>query len=234
MSPTRVLRRTLEQALETHLASTVLFEALGAAGSEVPQSLDDVLLVVRGPLRDVLSRRLGTEEANLLVGRVEDQLTPNEPSTVEVSLDDFALESSRKDDSTTAVPTALEAVRVMVLAGGQAFAHKLEVALGSERVDPFVVSSPVELKDALVAAPPAILLVDATDFPGIDSKALIGAAHAVPTTTACVLWGLELPYGRQFVAAIEAQHRRWVTLELREGIAPLLDLVRSRRKPRPA
>ena len=68
------------------------------------------------------------------MGRVEDQLTPNEPSTVEVSLDDFALESSRKDDSTTAVPTALEAVRVMVLAGGQAFAHKLEVALGSERV----------------------------------------------------------------------------------------------------
>ena len=52
------------------------------------------------------------------------------------------------------------------------------------------------------------------------------------STTACVVWGRELPYGRVLAEATEASGRAWITLEKKEGIAPLLDLVRSRRKNR--
>jgi hypothetical protein len=238
------LRSTLEEALETHVASTVLFEALGAAGAEVPQSREEVLAVVRGPLREVLARRLDAEHAAGLVTRLEEQLgpppaepgaeaaSPDDVSTVELPLDELAERTSREDE-TTAVPTA-EAVRVLVLAAGSGFARRLELTLGERRVEATHVDGPAGLARALEAEPPAIALLDATDFPAIDRSAVLAAAADLPGTTACVLWGAELPYGRRFVEGIDEGTRRWVLLELREGIGPLLDLVRSRRRSRRA
>jgi len=231
--PTRLLRSTLEESLETHVASTVLFEALGAAGAEVPQSLEEVLRVVRGPLYEVLARRLDGEQAQILVERIEEQLAPrpDDPSTVELALDELAVQTGR-EDATTAVPTA-DAVRVLVLASGSGFARRLEVTLGGRRVDAVHVDGPAGLNRALEEGPPAILLLDASDFPAIDRGAVLSTALSLPSTTACVLWGAELPFGRRFVQGIDQQRRRWVVLELREGIAPLIDLIRSRRRRRP-
>lgn len=234
VKPTRVLRSTLEQALETHVASTVLFEALGSAGQTVPQTREDVLRVVEGPLRRALARRLDAGEADLIVQRIAEQLAPPPPpspedlSTVELPLDDLA-EETRPQDATTAFPTA-EAVPVLVLSSGPGFAHRLELALGEQRVKPRHVDGPTALKAALEGEPPAIVLLDAADFPALERSAILSLAHGLPATTACVLWGAELPFGRRFVQAIEAQGRRWVVLELKEGIAPLLDLIRSRRR----
>lgn len=236
LKPTRVLRSTLEQALETHVASTVLFEALGGAGHGVPQTREDVLRVVDGPLRAALARRLDAGEADLLVERITEQLTPppedvstEDVSTVELPLDELA-EETRREDATTAFPTA-EAVRVLVLSSGPGFAHRLELALGEQRVRPAHVDGPNALTAALEEDdPPAIVLLDAADFPAIERNAIFSLAHALPTTTACVLWGAELPFGRRFVEGIDERERRWVVLELKEGIAPLLDLIRSRRR----
>lgn len=229
-SPTRLLRDTLEESLETHVASTVLFEALGASASGVPQTEDEVLAVVRGPLREALARRLDAEKAELLVDRIAEQLTPRpeEPSTLELSLDELAEETSR-EDATTAFPTA-EAVRVVVLAAGPGFARRLEITLGEDRVEARHADGPAGLKSALEGDPPAILLLDATDFPALEPNAVLSAANGLPATTSCVLWGAELPYGRRVAGAIEGLERRWVTLELEEGIAPVLDLIRSRRR----
>lgn len=228
--PTRVLRRSLEEAMEVHAASTVLFEALGASGANVPQTRDDVLTLVRGPLRQVLTRRLDAERAEAIVAHIVSRLCPD-PSTLEMPLDELAAET-RREDSTSSFTTAHEVVSVMVVAASLGFAQRINVAFGTGRVAPWVVSTELELADGLEGTPPPIVIVDASDIPAIPQRALMQKLTALPSTTACVVWGRELPYGRSLAQAAEASGRAWITLEKKEGIAPLLDLVRSRRKNR--
>ncbi len=234
-SPTRVLRRALEDALETRAASSILFEALSDAGKRIPQTLEEVLEVVRGPLRGVLTRRLGEHQGLALVMRIEAELVPagGELATMELSLDELAAET-RREDATAAFPTADRAVPVLIVAAGRAFEHRLAVALGERRAAPTTVTGHDGLRHALSGEPPSIFVVDASDLPAIDPSRVIAAAAAFPATTTCVLWGPRLPYGRRFTAAMAGSARSWLTLELREGIEPLLDLVRSRRTHRRA
>ncbi len=233
MAPTRVLRRTLEEALDTRLASSVLFEALGASGKGVPQTQDEVLRVVHGPLREALSRRMGDPDALAIVDRIHDALARayDAVTTQERPLDELAAETS-PDEATASFPTQDRAVPVLVIASGRGFEHRLGIALGEGRVAPVTVRSHEGLRRALDSETPALFLVDASDFPAIDPSRVLAAADSLPSTTTCVLWGAELPYGKSFARAIEAHPRRWITLVLREGIDPLLDLVRSRRRSR--
>jgi hypothetical protein len=234
-NPTRMIRRTLEEALETRTASAVLFEALSASGKGVPQTRSEFLAVVSGPLREALHRRLEADYADELVHRIARQLMPryDEPMTVEATLDDLAL-TTRDDEATTAFPTEDRAVRVLVVAAGGSFASRLAMALGENRAAPRAVGTPDQLRLALLeGTPPPIFVVDASDVAPIEAARVAHAGDQLPTTTACVLWGSELPYGRTFAKAVSGQRRNWVLLEVREGIAPLLDLVRSRRKSMP-
>lgn len=229
-APTRVLRRTLERALETRDASTLLFEALSASENRVPHTLDEVLEVVRGPLRHALEKRLGPEQAAAIVLEIEEALgvTFDAVETQERPLDDLVSET-RPDEATASFPTADRSVRVLVVAGGRGFEHRLEVALGEQRVAPTTVSSHEGLRHALGKEPPPVFLIDASDFPSIDPARLIAAAQALPSTTACVLWGAELPYGKNLARSLERNGRAWIQLALREGIEPLCDVIRSRR-----
>jgi hypothetical protein len=232
---TRVLRRTLEEALDTRRASSILFEALNAAGKRVPRTHDEVLAVLRGPLRGVLARQLGDEEAGALVGRIESALMPacDPVDTQEVPLDELAAQT-RLEDATAVFPTEDRAVPILIAAAGRGFEQRVAIALGERRAAPTTVSSHEGLQRALDRPPPAVYLIDATDFPAIDPGRLLNAARALPSTTVCVVWGVDLPFGRNLARAVAAHDRTWVLLELREGIAPLLDLVRSRRKSRVA
>lgn len=233
LTPTRIVRRTLEDVLETRVASAVLFEALSASGKQVPQTLAEVLAVVRGPLRHALEKRLDASDADQIVARIVGELVPvyEEPRTVEQPLDELAAET-RDDEATTAYTTADSAVPVLVVAAGRGFTSRLAMALGDGRVAPFQVGDERALAIALTESAPPIFLIDASDFPSIDAINLLATAERLPATTACVLWGADLPYGRTLARTIAAQKRQWVVLELRGGIAPLLDLVRSRRRSR--
>jgi hypothetical protein len=233
LTPTRIVRRTLEDALETRAASAVLFEALSAAGNQVPQTRAEVLAVVRGPLRHALEKRLDVERADEIVAKIEGELLPvyEEPRTVELPLDELAAET-RGDEATASYVTADSAVPVLVVAAGRSFTARLAMALGDGRVAPYTISDARALGIALGGTAPPIFLIDASDYPSIDATDLLSSAARLPMTTACVLWGADLPYGRTLARTIAAQKRQWVVLELREGIAPLLDLIRSRRRSR--
>ena len=221
--------------LDTRRASSILFEALNAAGSRVPQTGEELREVVRGPLRAVLVRELGDESADALCDRIEEELAPayDALDTQEVPLDELAAET-RPEEATTAFPTADRAVPISIAAAGRGFEQRLAIALGERRAAPFTVSSHEGLQRALADDPPPVYLIDASDFPAIAPSRLLTAAQALPSTTACVVWGADLPFGRNLVAATASHDRNWVLLELREGIAPLLDLVRSRRRSRVA
>jgi hypothetical protein len=179
----------------------------------------------------VLHKRLDAETAKDIVDAVEAQIQPklDELATLELPLEALAIQT-RKDEVTATFVMEERAVPVMIVANGPSFESRLSVALGEQRAAPFTVSSHESLDRALRELTPPIVVVDASDFPSIDPRKVITAASSLPPTSACVLWGVELPYGRNVARAIATMPRKWVELELREGIAPLLDLVRSRRK----
>ena len=45
-----------------------------------------------------------------------------------------------------------------------------------------------------------------------------------------MLWAPKLPYGKSFQKELTPAVREWLTFDQREGIDPLLDLIRSRRR----
>lgn len=232
VSPSRVLRRALEEALEKHVASTVLFEALDAAGNQIPRTVEDVLHVVRGPLRDALSRRLDAEAAEGLLYRIEEQLSPYDPTTVELDLDELDADTISEKDTTIQMRTEDKAVPVVVLSGSGSFAERLQMTLGENRVATYPTHDKDSFDSAVDESDPAVVLIDGTDFPSIEARDVLKMFHVLPPTTARVLWGAELPYGRNLIELLEGDARGWVILELKEGISPLLDLVRSRRNAR--
>lgn len=227
LAPARVLRRTLEEALTAKVASAVLFEALGTGGG-VPRSLSEVLAIVHGPLRAILEKRLGASDASALVAKIEAGLRPvwDEVATVDAPLDELAAQASA--DATAAFPVQRNPVMVAIVAGGPGFELRLATALGPQRAAPFTVRSLADLRE-LAESPPGVLLVDASDFPPVRAPEIVEVARKLPRSTACVLYGCDLPYGNAFLSVLAGEARPWVTLELREGIAPLLDLIRSRR-----
>ena len=108
----------------------------------------------------------------------------------------------------------------------------LQMTLGENRVATYPTHDKDSFDTAVDEADPAVVLIDGTDFPSIEARDVLKMFHVLPPTTARVLWGAELPYGRNLIELLEGDARGWVILELKEGISPLLDLVRSRRNAR--
>jgi hypothetical protein len=215
----RLVREVLEGVLAPKLAQAVLFEALGSA-RELPNTTTDLLHLVRGPVHESVQERAGSSQATAVVARLEHMLArrlsqPPPPAD---------------GDATVAVPTHEEAVHMLIVASGPWFGGRLSAALGPERVAPAYASHAAALEGAWDAHFPAVVLVDATDFPAIDPGALAAGLRGLPGTTTVAIWGSELPYGRKVRFALEEGGVGAMAFEQAGGIDPLLDLIRSRRR----
>ncbi len=214
-----VIREALECVLAPEVAAAVFFESLNGPDG-VPETKDEVMLMVRGPLYASLVERVGPDEANAVVQRILITLEPMQSGS--------APRKSREDDATRAVPTHKRPVKVRVIAGGPGFATRLRYVLGPTRIEVASSADP----DALVReAPPApsIIIVDATDFPPHGPDAIVRALDGLPPTTTRVLWASELPFGQRCREAFLEAAEEIVALTRAEGIEPLLDLIRSRK-----
>jgi len=228
------VREALEGALSPSITSAVLFEALDSHGSAIPRSRDELLAMIRGPLAEALGRRLDASQAESVLLRIE-ELLDEEDETAPVPRTTSAADprpraepSPRERDATTAVPTAREPVSVVVLAAGNAFAHRLGTALGPRRVTARTTADPARLGERRPT--PAIVVVDATDFAAVEPRAVASALRDLPGTTVRLVWGSELPYGRSVTAALFRAGVEHTTCDRNEGIDPLVDLVRSRHR----
>jgi hypothetical protein len=237
-SAVTVIRKALEGVLSPSATSSVLFEALGNHGQSIPRSTIELTELVRGSLSIALSRRLGPTRAAQVVSSIERAIETapfgepeplRRPADPDATAPLAAVMHGRDADATATVPTATAAVDVEVFAAGRGFVDRLVTVLGPRRVAPSVTSDIDRVGRS--TPPPAILVVDATDFtptsPGVVS---IGLAR-FPTTTAIVVWGAELPYGRSIVKVAAERSLHVVPLPRAHGIDPLLDLIRSRRRP---
>jgi hypothetical protein len=214
----RLVREVLEGAMAPKVAQAVLFEALGNAPA-LPENISDMLVLVRGPVKDALRRRAGAMEATALVARLEHMLGRRQSQPPPPA----------DHDATLAVPTDADAVRVLIVAAGPWFGGRLAAALGPGRVAPVYAHSAEALAHTVGTWPPSLLVVDATDFPAIEPKGLAQALRKLPSTTTVAIWGGDLPYGRRALFALEEAGVHAMGFEQGAGIEPLMDVIRSRR-----
>src|SRR5690606_32104130 len=70
-----LIREAPVSGLEPDVAASVFFESLNGPGG-VPETKDEVVLMVRGPLCSALNARVGSEESNEVVDRILATLAP--------------------------------------------------------------------------------------------------------------------------------------------------------------
>jgi len=248
----QLVRETLEGIVEPSVATSVLFDSLSVWGRGIPQGPSEVLELVRGPLKDMLHRRIGDEAGPALAVLEAHLISIANPVSVPPSLppepleDDFPeLEESGdldvvldidfdeddENDTMTAQMTAMEQpVIVLVVAGYREFAQRLTAAIGMERVHTITVGDVNELRHSAFSTSPQIVVVDAAQPAAVAAPDLARALKALPDATISFVWGEETRYGKELRLRLEQLEARSLFLAREEGIEPLLDLVLSRYK----
>lgn len=225
----KLVREKLESLVAPELASSILFEALAEVGGRPPASGEATLALVEGPLARVLGRRVRGAEADLIIDELVGMLrmivgpaaTPIAPmSRAQVRDLEITLEISLDKG----------AVAVLVLSGREDLAMRLEAALGPGRITTRTFTTHDELSARVKGGRlPPIVLVDAVEFPSIEPVDLATLLQRSPKGTVHAIWGADLAYGSMVLGELVQRRIPATPLDRREGIEPLLDLVRSRR-----
>lgn len=218
----RLLRETLEGVLHPSKASTLLFEALEERGG-APATTDEVRALVEGPLSRRLAECIGAETAASVLSQLVRMLDAIAPAG-------RAERSRRHDEPTRNLMLSDETLPVFVLSGSRTFADQLQATLGPQVMSAVFVPNGEVLRTRLDQVHPAIVLIDASDFPAIEPTELVDqlATLANPQVVKAI-WGADLPYGQ---SVLDAGQRRRVALtpfDRAEGAEPLMDVIRSRR-----
>lgn len=211
----RLVRETLESVLAPNLASATLFEALEAFGGTLPNTPSDVLAFVQGPLLASLRRRHGGG-ADPLIADLARILAPTD------------VRRDRDLEITREVPLESQQVLVFVLSTSDGLATKIEVALGTHRVATLSYDEAPRFSKAAAFRPPSLVLVDCASFPPIEPSAMPALLAPLPPTTVRGLWGTDTPYGAVLMRQLVDAKSTFTSIDRREGLPPILDLIRAR------
>ncbi len=213
------VRECLEGALAPAVATGVLFDALDRFGA-VPADSEQVLAMVRGPLRELVGDRLGADGDALLEDIEAHLVELTGELEVEIDLDD-ADEAFTKQMASVPHP-----VVVLVVSAERSFADRLLAAIGDERVYPHTVSDEAAFRHAMFSMSPLIAVLDSVRPPEATPSTLAAALRGLPDQTLPVVWAADAELGQDLHGRLG--HERVLFFDRREGIEPLLDLVLSR------
>jgi hypothetical protein len=216
----RLVRERLESVLSPSVAGAALYEALEQVVVP-PASAAATVAFVTGPLTVALTSRIG-DEAQPLVDEIIRALKP-------------ALSQSgssgqwTRQDTTLEIPLSRDAaLMVLVVSASEAMATKLEGTLGTSRITAAGVRSLGGLRRALDAIAPGAIIIDATAAPQLEPADLAALISTLPRAVLRVIWGAELPFGAGCAKEIARLGGHAALLTQKEGIAPLVDLLRAR------
>ena len=225
----RVIAEHLEGLLAPEVASAVVFEMLEPFGGQMPVG-EDLRLLITETLCDTLAARLGEDQAFEVTQQIAMVLGlgPSPGSARRRSSVPSPEEAMRRSDFPTAeMSVSAGAAKVLVVSAGPGMERRLFASLG-----PQVTAIPVRKLDRLAQfireLTPQLVLVDATD-PAESAGRVAGTLDACAANIVTVLWGSEQPFGRAILDSLgEHGGRSLIALDRREGVEPLLDLIRSR------
>ncbi len=223
-----LIREALEGFISPEVATAIIFDAL-AQSSHPPASLHEARSFVAGPLSEVVSRRIRPSDVTSVIRLMKDVIdSAIDRDGVDVDVDFDPLSSStERSTETQQMSTITRPVPVVVLAEQSLFADRLGICLGEDRVYTSTVTSPAGLRKALFAQSPLVVVLDATTCANISIEDVVEVLRGFPDNVVPVLWGGETAWGERLVASAPRKPAV-VTLERKEGIEPLCDLVLSR------
>lgn len=211
----RLIRDALEAVLSPELAASTVDEAIRAMPDAL-SSPDELVALVNGPLRTALARRHGPA-ADDVIDDLLRVLVSRTPAR------------SVSQDITRELPLETAQVFVYVLSGSEKLGTQIENALGSEMVTTLTYEDVTRLRKAIAFRAPSIVLVDGASFPSIEPSDLPDVFAALPPTTVRAVWGTDTPYGAAVIGELAGRRAPFTPLDRREGVTPILDLVRARR-----
>ncbi len=214
-----LIREVLEGMVTPSVAAAVLFTALEIRGDE-PSNRQQWLEFVGGPLRDALNARTGRDVAAGAVGRIAAILGG-------LGLAGSAAPAKQRNSQypTGRFPTAEGPTRVVVIASSAVLARRLKSALGS-LVVPMVLDKPRRLTRFIDDFDPHLVIVDLTD-PASGLDAMPSASRALDDDVLVLVWDEGSAIGKGLAESIHNEGRRTVLVDRREGVDPIIDIVRA-------
>ena len=213
-----LIREALEGLLEPRVASHVIFDALERGGVDsLPSDAKELIGFVEGPLRAATSERAGDATAADVVERLTSVLQKA-----------VALDAAPDISRTVEVPVGAGPVRVMVMGRGSSLAVRLRAALGGDRVAIGASTATPAAEHMVATLRPEIIILDAVDPIQDPVDDVAGFLGRVPAATTRLVWGREQPWASRLAAALDAATVPYTPVDRRDGVEPLLDLIRSR------
>jgi hypothetical protein len=228
----RLIRETLEGVMHPSTASTIFFQALEASGGHLPRDATEALVLVRGPLSSLLADRLGEADRDSILGPLEQMLSsiaPAVPTPPEGARRKPRRRPSRHDDPTRNLELSSETLPVFVLSGDKRLGALLKTVLGPDVLSAVWVGDAAMLHERIEQIPPALFVVDASNFAAVEPLELVETLAAMEQEIVTAVWGADLPYGQSLLIAAQQAEVTLTPFDRREGVEPLMDLIRSRR-----
>ncbi len=219
-----VIRESLEGMLAAEVASKVIFEALEPYGGDLPSG-EGLARFVETELKLSLTARAGHEIAQDVTSRISSVLHLLIPGK-----GDDAEADPPWQRQTAELSLVRGSVRVAVVSATSGMDRRLLAAMG-ERVMPMGVRRVSRLAVVATDLHPQIVLIDGADPPPDRAADLLGPLGLLADEALVVVFGAGEPWAQQAVQTIEAMGvgaPKLVELDRREGVDPLLDLIRSR------
>lgn len=213
-----LIREALEGLIEPRVASSVIFEALELGGVEqLPSDGDDLLGFIQGPLQTATANRVGESTA----GDVVDRLT-------EVLERALRRPDAAGQSRTVEVPAGAGPVRVLVMGRGTSLAVRLRASLGGDRVAVGAATALPAAEHLIANLNPELVVVDAADPIQSPVEEVAALLARLPPPCIRLVWGREQAWADRMAEALEAANSSFTPVDRREGVDPLLDLIRSR------
>ncbi|NOY91191.1 MAG: hypothetical protein GXP55_08260 [Deltaproteobacteria bacterium] len=218
-----VIRESLEGMLAPEVASKVIFEALEPFGGDLPSG-EGLARFVGTELKQSLTSRAGHEVAEDVTSRILKVLGLLIPGKANADAD------PPWQRQTAEVSLVSGSVRVAVVSATSGMDRRLLAAMG-ELVMPMGVRRVSRLAVVATDLHPQIVLIDGADPPPDRAADLLGPLRLLSDEALVVVFGSGEPWAQQAVQTVEAMGvgaPKLVELDRREGVDPLLDLIRSR------
>lgn len=212
-----VIREVLEGTLAPEVAAVALFTALEAVDPD-PRTRSEWADFVRTPLREAVKNRCGDEMARDVAARILVILGGHdEPPTKG--------KKRRSQAPTSKFPTTEGPIRMLLVAATPKLARLLKGALGS-RVAPMILNDPRRMGVFVDDFDPMLVLVDLTDPPR-HVESLPKLSKSLKDTVITAIWDEGSEAGKALTESYEREGRRWMWVDRREGVDPLIDLIRA-------
>jgi len=226
----QLVRDRLGIALGEDAAAAVFMAALEIYGGRLPRTVEQVERFVDGPLRTSLTQLADQGTADRVVQRLLSGSLSTVPPGIEVSGTHPRRPASVLEETTVGARTG--PVRLVVIARSPRLAERLRLSVGADDVAVGVATDPQQGGRLAHEVNASMVIIDGTDVPPGGADDYVDGLGGLASDVLLLLWTEGGPEAERLQTGLEFCSLRVTVMDRREGVHPLIDIVRSRRSTR--